>query len=167
MVEVKKHKTTFWIINKASERNIQAPSSSSLPVKGNQTTVVLLRYAKNSFTISHDKSIEKPCSGTVNHTRVFVLKRRTFSNPKLIPWLKAWKDLCLHGVLNCNGWAVFPFMFSWEFRFLNGFGSRIFHVENPMHNPKDQAFVRSNVLIKKFMFPFLAKFENFSQKWYA
>ena len=57
MVEVKKHKTTFWIINKASERNIQAPSSSSLPVKGNQTTVVLLRYAKNSFTINHDKSI--------------------------------------------------------------------------------------------------------------
>ena len=31
-----------------------------------------------------------------------------------------------------------------------------------MRNPKDQAFVRSNVLIKKFMFPFLAKFENFS-----
>ena len=36
-----------------------------------------------------------------------------------------------------------------------------------MRNPKDQAFVRSNVLIKKFMFLFLAKFENFLQKWYA
>ena len=36
-----------------------------------------------------------------------------------------------------------------------------------MRNPKDQAFVRSNVLIKKFMFPFLAKFENVWQKGYA
>ena len=29
-----------------------------------------------------------------------------------------------------------------------------------MRNPKDQAFVRSNVLIKKFMFPFLAKLKT-------
>ena len=40
-----------------------------------------------------------------------------------------------------------------------------------MRNPKEQTFVRSNFLtfkkvqhFKNFVFPFLAKFENFSQK---